>query len=292
MSRTSNGGLILAETQRPPTRRGRWARRALVLTLVAALGYAGYAGFRWAFPDLLAADCTATAAGVTHDLTPEQAANASTIAAVSVRRGLPARAATIAIATAMQESKLRNLTVGDRDSVGLFQQRPSQGWGTREQILDPVYSAGAFFDRLVKVGDYTTRPLTEVAQEVQRSAFPEAYAQHEDEARVFASVLTGQSPAGLVCRLDAPTAAGDADRAVALLAKELGASARAGDGGILAVDASGATQWAAAAWFVAHADTLAVTSVQCADRGWSRDEPDVWKPRSGSTGLSVALSSH
>jgi hypothetical protein len=70
---------------------------------------------------------------------------------------------------------------------GLFQQRPSQGWGTAEQILDPVYASGAFYDKLVKVKDYLeTRPLTEVAQAVQRSAFPQAYAKHEDEATPLA----------------------------------------------------------------------------------------------------------
>ena len=86
-----------------------------------------------------------------YSLSTEQAANAATITAVAVRRELPARAVTIALATALQESKLNNVEYGDRDSVGLFQQRPSQGWGSAGQILDPRYSAGKFFDALVKV---------------------------------------------------------------------------------------------------------------------------------------------
>ena len=93
-----------------------------------------------------------------------------------MRRGLPARAASIALATAYQESKLRNLDHGDRDSLGLFQQRPSQGWGTAKQIQDPYYATNAFYDALVKIDGYQTMRITEAAQEVQRSGFPEAYA--------------------------------------------------------------------------------------------------------------------
>ena len=88
----------------------------------------------------------------------------------------------IAVATAMQESSLVNLTGGDRDSVGLFQQRPSQGWGTPEQLHDPTYAAGKFYDKLLTVAGWQTMPLTEAAQAVQRSAYPEAYAKWEQPA--------------------------------------------------------------------------------------------------------------
>ena len=88
------------------------------------------------------------------DLTTEQAENATLIAAIGVSRGLPARAVSIALATAYQESKIRNLTHGDRDSLGLFQQRPSQGWGTEEQVRDPYYATNAFYDALAKIPDY------------------------------------------------------------------------------------------------------------------------------------------
>ena len=118
-----------------------------------------------------------------------------TITALALRRGLPARAATIALATAIQESKLRNIRYGDRDSVGLFQQRPSQGWGTVEQILDPEYSTDKFYDALVKVDDWESGTITVVAQKVQRSSYPEAYADHEQEGRILASALAGHSPA-------------------------------------------------------------------------------------------------
>ncbi|MGW4896412.1 hypothetical protein ACWEQL_29795 [Kitasatospora sp. NPDC004240] len=128
-----------------------------------------------------------------------QASNASTISAVAHSRGLPDRAVTISLATAMQESKIRNLTGGDRDSVGLFQQRPSQGWGTVEQIMDPVYATNKFLDGLVKVPGYTRLPLTDAAQQVQKSGYPQAYAKHETKATLLASALTGREAASLNC---------------------------------------------------------------------------------------------
>jgi hypothetical protein len=144
-------------------------------------------------------ECTATAGGHTATLSIEQAENASIIAAVAERRGLPARAISIAIATAIQESKLRNLEGGDRDSVGIFQQRPSQGWGSPRQLNDPYYAANAFYDALVTVDGYQSMEITEAAQAVQRSAFPNAYADHADDGRAVASALSGYSPSALTC---------------------------------------------------------------------------------------------
>lgn len=152
--------------------------------------------------------CTAQVGGQTVELTQEQAENAALITAISIQRGLPARAASIALATAYQESKILNIEHGDRDSVGLFQQRPSQGWGTVEEILDPVYSTHTFYDALVKIDGYETMEITEAAQAVQRSAFPDAYADHEADARALASALTGNSPRGFWCET-----AGDPDEA-------------------------------------------------------------------------------
>ena len=106
----------------------------------------------------------------------------------------PARSS-IALATAYQESKIRNLDHGDRDSLGLFQQRPSMGWGTAKQISDPYYATNTFYDELVKVDGYQTMRITEAAQEVQRSGFPEAYEDHAEDGRALASALTGYSPA-------------------------------------------------------------------------------------------------
>jgi hypothetical protein len=143
--------------------------------------------------------CTATAAGASAGVDPEQADNAAVIAGVAVRRGLPARAASIALATAFQESDIRNLDYGDRDSLGLFQQRPSQGWGTARQIQNRYHASNRFYDELEQVEGYENMRITAAAQEVQRSAFGEAYADHETDARILASTLTGYSPAGFTC---------------------------------------------------------------------------------------------
>ena len=153
-------------------------------------------------PFLQAEQCTAEVDGRSVALTLEQAENAALITAISVQRGMPARAATIALATAYQESDLYNVESGDRDSLGLFQQRPSQGWGTSKQILDPTYSINAFYDALADIDGYESMRVTVAAQEVQRSGFPEAYADHEDDARVLASALTGNSEAAFHCETD------------------------------------------------------------------------------------------
>ena len=165
--------------------------------------------------------CTAEVDGHSVDIDLEQAENAALITAISIERGLPARAASIALATAFQESKLYNIDYGDRDSVGLFQQRPSQGWGSVEQLTDPVFAANAFYDALVKVDGYREMEITEAAQEVQRSAYPDAYADHEDDGRALASALTGNSPGTMWCDVD-----GDADESPDAL-EESGLVARA-----------------------------------------------------------------
>ncbi|WP_225637436.1 M23 family metallopeptidase [Streptomyces solaniscabiei] len=112
----------------------------------------------------------------------EQKRNASVITNVARSRGLPPRAAVIGVATAIQESMLRNIRHGDRDSQGLFQQRPSQGWGTVAQVTDPIHASNSFFERLANVDKWQTKPLTQAAQNVQRSGFPDAYAQWEKTA--------------------------------------------------------------------------------------------------------------
>ncbi len=171
-----------------------------MLVLVVVLVAGGITLFRQGVGPLPGGEgCTARVGAVSVDLSTEQAENATLISAVAVRRGLPARAASIALATAYQESKLRNLAAGDRDSLGLFQQRPSQGWGTKTQIRDPYYATNKFYDELQKIDGYQTMRITEAAQKVQRSGFPEAYEDHATDGRALASALTGYSPAGFSC---------------------------------------------------------------------------------------------
>src|SRR3954469_9100975 len=254
-------------TPASPSRRSRSGRgRPVLVTLLVLLLVAGTAGWVWWRGSIgtvpIRPHCTATALGNSTQLDPEQAGNASIIAGIAVRRGLPGRAATIGIATALQESKLVNLPGGDRDSIGLFQQRPSQGWGTPAQIRDPVYATNAFYDVLVKVEGYQSLPITAAAQKVQRSAFPTAYAEHEPEARILSSALTGYSPAGFTCVLDAVDGgAGSPEDVATAASKELGAHGTV-DGSTVRFTPTGSTAaWAVAQWAVARAAGLKVTSV-------------------------------
>ncbi|MGO1165572.1 MAG: hypothetical protein ACTMHL_03045 [Janibacter sp.] len=242
-----------------------------VLALVAGLGV-------WYLRDriglFLGEQCRATALEESVSFRPDQMNHASTIVLIGLKRGLPARGGTIAVATAIQESKLRNLTYGDRDSLGLFQQRPSQGWGTPKELQDPIYTTNAFYDALVEVDGWTDMRITEIAQEVQRSGYPEAYADHEHEGRIIASTLTGHSPGGFVCRLDDPTDAGRPDTFVTALSEQTGQEATA-EGRAISVTASDARHaWAVGAWSVAQAKARNVTSVQVGDRTWTRGAGD------------------
>jgi hypothetical protein len=263
-----------------PRRRGpgRWVARGLVLALVALVGLGAWFGGRDLFHNVLGPRCQATAAGSSVDFDPEQMSNAATITALALRRGLPARAATIALATAIQESKLRNIRYGDRDSVGLFQQRPSQGWGTVEQILDPEYATNKFYDALVKVDGWETGTITVVAQKVQRSAYPEAYADHEQEGRILASSLAGHSPRGVGCRLDDPEGEADVALIGRLLDVEYDLSARGGEGTLSVRAPSDQVAWSIASWSVAKAVDTGITGVTIGDRSWTRSrESSAWE---------------
>ena len=229
---------------------------------------------------LVSERCTAVVGSQTAELATDQAVNASLITAVAVQRGLPPRAATIALATAMQESKLRNIGHGDQagpDSRGLFQQRPSQGWGTEAQVMDPYYAANAFYDALVKIPAYESLEITDAAQRVQRSAYPEAYAQHEEMGRFFASGLSGQTPEAVHCTLRSPDAPGDTAQVATELSQAYGPLAATAEGQTLTIEASGAQAWSVAQWAVANAKGLAVTDVAVAGRSWSRAADEGWQ---------------
>jgi hypothetical protein len=165
-------------------------RAAGVLVMIVVVGGFGYWLGKQERAEAADPDCVVEAQ---HELAldDEQVANAATIAQVGVELDLPDRAIVVALATAMQESKLRNLDYGDRDSLGLFQQRPSQGWGSPEQVRDPVYAARAFYGTLREVDDWQDLRVTDAAQRVQRSAFPEAYEQWADDADTLATALLG-----------------------------------------------------------------------------------------------------
>jgi hypothetical protein len=272
----------------------------LALAVVAGISWIGGKGIGPLIPPR--EQCQATVNGTTVVLDLEQAQSAAIIAGIAVRRGLPARAATIALATAYQESKLRNLDHGDRDSLGLFQQRPSQGWGTAAQIRDPHYAASKFYDALVKVRNYQQLAITVAADKVQRSAFPNAYADHEGDARVLASALTGQSKGALSCTVNTaslqPESLGKnglTPRAEAVrvdLAKTFGRLSTGGyaPGGVTTGHVEGSTHydgravdifvrpvssantvkgWALAQYLVARAQQLKINTVIFSDHIWT-----------------------
>ncbi|GIG53568.1 hypothetical protein [Demequina activiva] len=237
--------------------------------------------------------CTVTLGDRTDTKTAEQANNIAIIVAGSIRNGLPARAASIAVATALQESSLRNIDYGDRDSVGLFQQRPSQGWGTVEQIMDPYYSTDKFYEGLEKIANWTELEITVAAQAVQRSAFPDAYADHEEEGRLWASALTGNG-GDVTCDLGdagAMTARAFSDRIAADFgegAYELLVGEMSTETTTLTATAGDATLDAAIQrWAVAVADAEGVVASVDGDAAWQRDEDAAVAAPSDATQISV-----
>ncbi len=234
---------------------------------------------------LLANGCEARGGGNPVMLATEQAAIASTIAGVAHDRGLPVRAVTIAYATAWQESHLRNLDYGTLDSVGVFQQRPSEGWGTRKQLTDPVYATGKFFAALVKVPGYRRLPIYQAAQDVQRSADGDAYQNYEGEAAIMSGPFTGDRPHGVWCWYPRSSPSSQTKPQISKLRGELQRTF----GQIDLADAPTAASvrvrhpaagWAVASWLVTHATAYGVTNVRYAgyqwnltagSHGWTRD---------------------
>jgi hypothetical protein len=263
----------------------------VALGLVAGLGY--WLGNRWESVPLprFGPDCTVEASGeVTLD--HEQMANAATVAAVGVRLEMPDQAVVVALAAALQESKLRNLphlgAGNDHDSVGLFQQRPSQGWGSAEEIAEPWYAAERFYSALRRVDGWQQMRVTDAAQRVQRSAYPEAYQKWADEAGVLATALLGDVPGAVACVAPHEPPAGGQEAAAALseaMAQDWGTRVTGAGNGELAASVDLATPdsgfvvsvpaadaragWRYAHWLVAHAAEHGVTRVRFTDMEWT-----------------------
>ena len=234
---------------------------------------------------LLGPECTVRADGeVTLDSV--QMANAATIAAVGVRRKMPERAVVVALATAFQESKLENISHGDRDSVGLFQQRPSQGWGTPEKLQDPRYAAARFYGALKKVKGWKEMRVTDAAQTVQRSAYPNAYEKWADESAVLARALTGRATGAVECTVSGKPALRGAAAATALAAgmrldwgKGVPATAEEAAGLSVTVKDEN-VGWRYAHWLVAHARANGLERVRFADLEWHAPTGK-WQPVTG-----------
>ncbi|TYC23704.1 hypothetical protein FXF52_14055 [Micromonospora sp. MP36] len=227
-------------------------------------------------------------------LSAEQMANAATIAAIGVQRRMPERAVVVALATAYQESHLRNIAHGDRDSLGLFQQRPSQGWGTPEQIQDPRYAAKKFYAALKKVRGWEEMRVTEAAQRVQRSAYPEAYQKWADESEVLTRALLGDATGAVACTVGPqPTMRGPAAAAalVESLTQDWGLSGLTPPTDLtgFAVPAPDSRNgWRYAHWLVSHADDHGVKRVRFGDLEWTA-EHGTWDRVKGSRAASTEV---
>jgi hypothetical protein len=219
----------------------------------------------------------------TFQLSADQAQNATIITAVAFKLGLPDHAVTVGLATALRESRLENLTYGDLDSLGLFQQRPSQGWGTPAQILDPVYAATVFYQHLEQVPGWETMAVTDAAQAVQHSATPLAYAPYESEARAVAAALTGEEPAAFACRLD-----GFSGAAPAVSALPAAATRERGSTLLGAPVSSQKAGWALASWTVGHAWRYHLQAVTFGSWRWTADSGR-WVNTPGAAAASPAV---
>lgn len=239
---------------------------ALVATGVSLLASSNSSVSVWQPPE----GCQVNIEGQVAAVDYEQAINVSVIVGESLRRGLPARAATIALTTAYQESNLYNLDYGDRDSLGLFQQRPSQGWGSEEQIMDPWYSAGAFYDALVKIQDWQMSDINDTAQEVQRSNHPQAYRKHEPNARIWASALTGYSPMSVTC-IDRSQNPANPDALTQHLTQIFGESIQITTDGSYLVEVTApdeTTGWALAQLSQLWSRDAGITAIRYGDNSW------------------------
>jgi hypothetical protein len=267
--------------------------------LLAAGGYALYSTFKHVTPFVAAPGCQAGTGTQAIALDTEQASIAATIAGVAKRYGLPTQAVTIAYATAMQESKLHDLDYGDLDSVGVFQQRPSEGWGTTAQLEDPVYATTKFFAALERVPHFESLQIYQAAQDVQRSADGTAYEQYVPMAADMTASFTGRSPRAVWCWYSTPLPAAAQAAKLSAAGRELtrtfGGRGRDSVGVRVTTTRSGSSSvrsavavvqvrqqaaWAVASWLVTHADSYGISDVRYAgyewqaaagSKGWQRD---------------------
>ena len=267
----------------------------MLVLLAAGAGYVVYRGIQRVPPPPPPPGCQAGTGVTAIGLETDQAGIAAVIAGVAARRHLPARAVTIAYAAALQESDLQNLHYGDRDSVGVFQQRPSQGWGTTAEIENPVYATTRFFAALVKVHHYTKIPIDKAAQDVQRSADGYAYEQWVATATLLTNYFTGSWAHGVSCWYTPPQASANLTAAVRGLASTFGPP---GEKGVVAgvttdrsakdkkreavVQVKRSSAWTVAGWLVAHAQQYGLSQVRYAGYEWTAADGSMgWQPDAG-----------
>ena len=276
----------MPNSRRPGGRRTPLRGTAALTAAVLAIAVGLYLAFQHI--QAVSSGCQVNSGSEAVSLDTEQGAIAATIAGVAHEHHLATGAVTIAYAAAMQESHLHNLASGDLDSVGVFQQRPSEGWGSPAQLRDPAYATGRFFDALVRVPGYLNIPVADAAQDVQHSADGSAYSNYQQEAAQMAAGFTGQRPHAVWCWYH-PGSAGTPQIAAVrnglrhafgpLSLRETGAQR----GGNHAADVRAprhAVGWTVAGWLVTHATEYRISNVRyagyqwsesAADRGWTRD---------------------
>jgi hypothetical protein len=249
-------------SSRQTSRRVKRATRAtLVLALLLSVG--GYIALRHSVPVLEPSSCSAETSGPSVSLNVGQAGIAATIAGVAQHQQMPRRAVTIAYATALQESKLTDLRAGDLDSVGVFQQRPSMGWGPASKIEDPVYATTRFFAALTKVPRYERLPVYRAAQAVQRSADGYAYNQYAGVATKMSRAFTGELPHAVWCWYPNPLGRTRLTAANTALARAFGPlpGHLTGDPTQEIRVGKPSAGWAVAAWLVSHAGAYGIRHV-------------------------------
>ncbi|HEX6450310.1 MAG TPA: hypothetical protein VF060_12720 [Trebonia sp.] len=295
--------------------RRSWRKPLIVLTviivLLGAAAYGGYRVYKHFQMALIVPGCQAGSGNNAVSLDFGQAADAATIADVAVYDHLPAQALTVAYATAIQESKLENLSYGTSDSVGIFQQRPSQGWGSVQELENPVYASQAFFvtgpSALTKIPNYASLSVSEAAQEVQHSADGSAYEQWASEASMLAADFT-TTPHAVTCWYNPATQASQLGvstqlnlrGAVQKLEGTFGSPRSDGvvtgvtlasSGNSEIFDVTRAGGWAVANWLVTNASSFGITQVTYGGYQWTASLTETsWQQVSGSAAGSITAS--
>ena len=288
----------------PRTRRLRTIALIGSALVLAVAGYLAFGGARHGITPAAPPPppgCQAGAGVSAIPLDTGQAGIAATIAGVAARHRLPRQAVTIALAAALQESQLQNLDYGDRDSVGVFQQRPSQGWGTTAELEDPVYATTKFFAALVRVPRYTKMPVDQAAQDVQHSADGYAYGEWTEVATLLAGYFTGAPQAGVSCWYT-PAAQPDLAGALKQLTETFGPQGKDGvvvgittdrsgqkkkDGRVAVVHAQRAQAWTVAGWLVAHAQQYGISQIRYAGYVWNAGDGSMGWQRASRTASPV-----
>ena len=269
-----------------PSRRARLTVLALAGVVVVALAVSWVPRLWSSAKSHFTADvCTVQG----YDLDPDQASVAATMigSVTQFRTALPFRASVLVLMAGLQESKLRNLAPGDgdRDSVGVLQQRPSQGWGNgKAATLTNVGEATReFLEALIRVDGWQTMAPADAIQAVQISADGSAYAQHQTEATTLATALQGVAPADISCSFDKPTEVAAPTTVAQQARTQLGITTPTAAGNTVQVPGA---HWQTAAWFVANADRLGIEQVDYAAHTWTRAHG--WKASTASAATVVA----